>query len=89
VIQIDDCYFDGVKQLLCLILVIVAWFCSPVCEAAACNVCHSKNPRMVRMHEEIGFKDCFKCHGQGLEKDPEKKKAQMTSDERCIACHKK
>ncbi len=60
-----------------------------VTPAHACNVCHSKNPKMVLMHKELGFKDCFKCHGQELKKDPEEKKTQMATDSRCIPCHKK
>ncbi|SPQ01476.1 hypothetical protein NBG4_570002 [Candidatus Sulfobium mesophilum] len=44
---------------------------------------------MVRMHDELGFKDCFKCHGQGLQKTPEGRKAQMLGDGRCISCHNK
>lgn len=58
-------------------------------EVSGCNVCHSKNPKMVKMHEELGFKDCFKCHGQGMEKTPEGQKDQMIGDARCIPCHKK
>jgi predicted CXXCH cytochrome family protein len=57
--------------------------------ADGCTVCHSKNPKMVRMHQELGFKDCFKCHYPGSQKSPEELKLQMTSDERCTNCHKK
>lgn len=55
----------------------------------ACNECHSKNPKMVKMHAELGYKDCFNCHGRGMKKDPEEKKSQMLTDERCSGCHKK
>ena len=58
-------------------------------EVYGCNVCHSKNPKMVKMHEELGFKDCFTCHGPGMAKTPESQKAQMIGDERCIPCHNK
>lgn len=57
--------------------------------AYGCNVCHSKNPKMVLMHKELGFKDCFRCHGQDLKKNPEERKTQMVSDGRCVPCHKK
>lgn len=57
---------------------------------AACNECHSKNPKMRRMHEALGYKDCFKCHGFGkIKKTPEERAVQMTSDPLCIDCHKK
>lgn len=61
----------------------------PAFPAQGCNVCHSKNPKMVAMHRELGFRDCFNCHGQGLKKTPEARKAQQTSDNRCAGCHKK
>ncbi len=77
------------KTLLLLTLVIAAWVVPAGREASGCNVCHSKNPKMVKMHEELGFKDCFKCHGQGMGKTTEEKKAQMTGDKRCTPCHKK
>lgn len=57
---------------------------------AACNVCHSKNPKMQAMHQALQYKDCFKCHGMGqIKKSPEERSRQMTSDPLCIACHKK
>ena len=86
---IDGHEYSHRKKSLFLILTVVACLFYVGQEAAACNVCHSKNPKMVRMHEELGFKDCFKCHGEGLEKNPEKKKAEMTEDSRCTPCHKK
>ncbi|HXW69547.1 MAG TPA: hypothetical protein VEJ88_08035 [Dissulfurispiraceae bacterium] len=90
ILKCDDGFYNtDMKRLLLLILLIAAWNAAAGREASGCNVCHSKNPKMVRMHEELGFKDCFKCHGQGLEKTPEQRKAQMTGDERCMPCHKK
>ncbi|HSB32619.1 MAG TPA: hypothetical protein VLD55_13535 [Candidatus Sulfobium mesophilum] len=78
------------KKALVFTFLMVAAGLAPAGQAASgCNVCHSKNPRMVRMHEELGFKDCFKCHGQGLQKTPEGRKAQMLGDGRCISCHNK
>ena len=56
---------------------------------AACNVCHSKNPKMVKMHEALQFKDCFKCHGSGqVKKASEERAAQMKSDPLCAGCHR-
>ena len=57
--------------------------------SAACNECHSKNPKMVRMHEALQFRDCFKCHGLGQMKKGEEQKTQMVTDQRCVACHGK
>jgi len=77
------------KTLLFFVFVSAACITPTSREAHGCNVCHSKNPKMVKMHEELGFRDCFKCHGQGLERTQERQKAQMTDDSRCISCHKK
>jgi hypothetical protein len=85
----NDPYSMSMKTLLLLILLIAAWIAPAGREASGCNVCHSKNPKMVKMHEELGFKNCFACHGQGMEKTPEGQKAQMIGDARCIPCHKK
>jgi predicted CXXCH cytochrome family protein len=55
----------------------------------ACNVCHSKNPKMVNMHIALGFKDCFTCHGPGKKTSSQDKATQMISDPLCIGCHKR
>ena len=55
--------------------------------ADACTVCHSKNPKMVRMHEALEYKDCFLCHGPTAKKSADPREKQMTTDERCIRCH--
>ena len=57
--------------------------------AYACNVCHSKNPKMARMHEALGFRDCFICHGPGSKRIAQQQSVQMTSDPLCVNCHKK
>jgi len=58
--------------------------------AHACTVCHSKNPKMVRMHEALGFKDCFRCHKPGsMSSAPSGRGQMMATDERCIPCHGK
>lgn len=75
---------------LTLLIVVSAALISPAgYDVYGCNVCHSKNPKMVKMHQALGFKDCFKCHAQGLASKPEEKKAQMLTDNRCTPCHKK
>jgi len=56
-------------------------------DADACTVCHSKNPKMVRMHEELGYKDCFLCHGPTAKKSGDPPEKQMMNDERCVRCH--
>lgn len=57
--------------------------------ALKCNECHSKNPKMVKMHQALGFKDCFKCHGFKGKKSKEELKEQMVTDEKCVGCHHK
>ncbi len=56
---------------------------------SACNVCHSKNPKMVKMHEALGFKDCFNCHGPGKKTASGDLTTQMAADPLCVGCHKK
>lgn len=58
-------------------------------EASACNVCHSKNPKMVKMHQALEYKDCFTCHLNGLKSSSEEKQLQRETDARCVRCHKK
>jgi len=57
--------------------------------ALACTECHSKNPKMVRMHEALGFKDCFNCHGPAAKKSGDVPEKQMMTDGRCVRCHNK
>ncbi|MBI4691430.1 MAG: hypothetical protein HY754_14360 [Nitrospirae bacterium] len=57
--------------------------------AIGCNVCHSKNPKMVKMHKELEYKDCFKCHGPTAVKSLEERKKQREADIVCGRCHKK
>lgn len=57
--------------------------------SSACNVCHSKNPNMVRMHEALEYKNCFSCHQPGQIKTGAERKIQMTSERQCSGCHKK
>lgn len=78
---------DRLKILI--ISLTTAFLLSGGAYALACNVCHSKNPKMVQMHKELGFKDCFVCHGRGMKRNAEEQKAQMAGDRRCVGCHKR
>jgi predicted CXXCH cytochrome family protein len=55
--------------------------------AAACTVCHSKNPKMVSMHKSLEYKDCFKCHGPASERKMPNAGDEMTVELLCRACH--
>lgn len=57
---------------------------------AACSECHSKNPKMRKMHEALGYKDCFKCHRfSQMNRGADERAAQMYSDPLCTDCHKR
>ena len=67
-------------------------------DAFECNVCHSKNPAMVRMHKATQAKGigCFDCHkmgeklmGKGPPKDRESLVKRRETDQACFACHGK
>ncbi|MBI5634071.1 MAG: hypothetical protein HZA15_11395 [Nitrospirae bacterium] len=77
------------KILTALIMTVSLFLCMTSLSVEACNECHSKNPKMRKMHEALGYKDCFKCHGMGQVKKGDEQKTQMTSDPLCIDCHKK
>lgn len=74
---------------LAIISLVPILFLTAPGSASACNVCHSKDPKMKKMHQELGYRDCFTCHGKGLKKSPEERKVQQTTDSRCIRCHGK
>jgi len=76
----------GTAVIIALSLGVVNFSPSPA--SAACTVCHSKNPKMVRMHEALGFRDCFMCHGPGKKKSSGERKEQMATDPLCNGCHK-
>lgn len=61
-----------------------------------CNVCHSKNPAMVKMHKELKGRNCFDCHrigeklmGKGVPKDKAAQIKRRETEEICFECHKK
>ncbi len=63
-------------------------------QAFECNVCHSKNPAMVRMHQTLKGQNCFGCHkmgtklmGKGQPKDHESLMKRRQTEEICLPCH--
>jgi predicted CXXCH cytochrome family protein len=77
-------YRNIYSGLICISLMLISY--SP---SSACNVCHSKNPKMVKMHAELGFKDCFNCHGPGKKTAYQDQPTRMNVDPLCIGCHRK
>ena len=55
--------------------------------AAACTVCHSKDPKMVSMHKALQYKDCFKCHGPATDRKTPNNRDEKTTDPLCVRCH--
>ena len=69
---------------------------APSLHAMECNVCHSKNPKMVTMHEATKNQkiSCFDCHkigerlmGKGQPKDRDSLLKRRTSAPECTLCH--
>ena len=65
-------------------------------DAFECNVCHSKNPAMVRMHQALKGQSCFACHkmgeklmGKGQPKDKESLLKRRQTEDVCLPCHTK
>jgi hypothetical protein len=64
--------------------------------AMECNVCHSKNPAMVKMHKSTQAKgiSCFDCHkigeklmGKGQPKDKASQLKRRSTEAICKECH--
>ena len=55
--------------------------------ADACKECHSKNPKMVKMHQELEGRNCFACHSFKGKKPPEELQKQRSEDALCTPCH--
>jgi predicted CXXCH cytochrome family protein len=72
------------SAIVCISMVLISYSSS-----SACNVCHSKDPKMVKMHAALGFKDCFNCHGPGKKTSSPEQPDQRNSDPLCAGCHKK
>jgi len=80
-----------IKNAMMLSLILCSAMTSLAAEPSffpACNECHSKNPKMVRMHSALGFKNCFSCHGYVKELPVKERIGDRASDERCLPCHK-
>ncbi|QWV93255.1 cytochrome c3 family protein [Geomonas oryzisoli] len=80
------------KTLLVLSLLLAA----PAAYGFECNVCHSKNPAMVKMHKALKGRNCFDCHkmgeklmGKGIPKDKAAQIKRRETEEICFECHKK
>jgi hypothetical protein len=78
-----------------IIVLLVGSRATPV-SAMECNVCHSKNPAMVKMHKETQSKgiSCFDCHrigeklmGKGQPKDKVSQLKRRGTEEICKQCH--
>ncbi len=91
-IQIMDVLFfrmyDGnMKNIVLASSALIVLLCAAQPAAAACTVCHSKNPKMVSMHKALQYKDCFKCHGPASDRKTPNAKDEMTTDPLCAGCH--
>ena len=83
-----------------LVVMMAVWFVAGGASLAwagafECNVCHSKNPSMVKMHEAVRGRGCFGCHkvgerlmGKGQPKDKASLMERRVNDPVCIECHK-
>ncbi|MBI1919884.1 MAG: cytochrome c3 family protein [Geobacter sp.] len=68
---------------------------TPICSMAfECNVCHSKNPAMVKMHKAVKGRNCFDCHkigeklmGKAQPKDRDSLLKRRSTDPLCVECH--
>jgi predicted CXXCH cytochrome family protein len=80
-------YDRSMKNAPLIISAMIILLCAAQPAAAACNVCHSKNPKMVSMHKALQYKDCFKCHGPGSDRKSPNAKDEMKTDPLCTGCH--
>lgn len=83
-------------EILFFTLVISLFWVNLAKAQPRCIKCHSKNPKVVAMHEALKGRDCFNCHvrGEKLRQKggipKEKHEAfmkQRLTDLRCIKCH--
>jgi len=75
------------KNSLLVTATMIAFLCAAQPAQAACTVCHSKNPKMVRMHTALQYKDCFKCHGPASDRKRPNAGDEKTTDPLCAGCH--
>jgi predicted CXXCH cytochrome family protein len=79
--------YDGSMKLFLLVssaMIVLMYAAQP---AAACTVCHSKDPKMVRMHKALQYKDCFKWHGPASERKTPNATDEMKTEPLCVSCH--
>jgi hypothetical protein len=62
--------------------------------AFECNVCHSKNPKMVAMHTALQGQNCFACHkvgeklmGKSKPKNLDSLLKRRATEAECLPCH--
>ncbi len=69
---------------------------TPCARGFQCNVCHSRNPAMVRMHKAVQEKEigCFDCHkmgeklmGKAKPTDLASLMARRSAEPYCVGCH--
>ena len=77
--------YDAIMKAIAMLLPALTVLLFPSTGSSACNVCHSKKPEMRRMHEALGYKDCFTCHGPSAAPTVRNKRS---TDLRCMPCHK-
>lgn len=77
-----------------LVLILTYSFATGNASGFECKVCHSKNPKMVAMHQALQGQNCFDCHkigerlmGKGFPKDHAGLMARRSSDQACVPCH--
>jgi hypothetical protein len=85
-------------SLFLLALAFGTGFSIPDSSAFECNVCHSKNPAMVKMHSATQARGigCFDCHkvgenlmGKARQKDLNSLMARRGAESPCLDCHGK
>jgi hypothetical protein len=74
--------------LILTVLTFILFTQSTVHAGGKCNVCHSKDPKMVAMHKKLQYKGCNSCHGGGMIKFPEDRLDRRGLDPLCNRCHK-
>jgi len=70
----------------CILFIVTALVLFSGSPSLGCNECHSKNPKMVSMHQALEFKDCFLCHGPASKRVGDKK-TPNSADPLCTRCH--
>ncbi|MEE9523753.1 MAG: hypothetical protein V3V59_03270 [Thermodesulfovibrionales bacterium] len=77
------------KNSIAVFMMIAAVILFGNARSFGCNVCHSRNPKMVIMHSLQENNVCFNCHGVGKIGPKEELPKQTVADPLCIECHGK